>query len=59
VGAEIVQVYPGMLDGFLIGFPKTSTSGAQQVGFSVRIGLLALKANFDTREMLYHGQPAL
>ena len=59
VDAEIVQVYPGMRDGFLIGFPKTSTSGAKQVGFSARIGLLALRAKFDTGEMLYHGQPAL
>ena len=59
VDAEIVQVYPGMRDGFLIGFPKTSTSGARQVGFSARVGLLALKAKFDAGEMLYLGQPTL
>jgi len=59
VNAEIVQVHPKIADGFLIGFPKTSTRGIKRFEFSCRIGLLALKAKFNTGEMLYHGQLAL
>ena len=59
VDAAIVQVSPGTPDGFLVGFPKTSASGVKQWEFSARVGLLALKAKFDTREMLYRGQLAL
>jgi hypothetical protein len=59
VDAEIVQVHPKIADGFLAGFPKTSTRGVKQFEFSARVGLLALKAQFNTREMLYHRQLAL
>jgi hypothetical protein len=59
VNAEIVQVHPKIADGFLIGFPKTSTRGIKQFEFSARVGLLALKARFNTGEMLYHRQLAL
>lgn len=59
VDAEIVQVHPQIMDGFLVGFPKTSTRGVKQFEFSARVGLLALKAKFKTGEMLYRGQPAL
>jgi hypothetical protein len=59
VDAEIVQVHQGIKDGFLVGFPKTFTRGDKQLEFSARVGLLALKAKFHTREMLYHGQLAL
>jgi hypothetical protein len=58
VDAEVVQVHPEIADGFLIGFPKTSTRGVKQLEFSARVGLLALKAKFNTREMLYRGQLA-
>ena len=57
--AEIVQVYQQAADGFLVGFPKTSTRGVKHLEFSCRIGLLALKAKFNVGAMLYHGQLAL
>jgi hypothetical protein len=59
VDAEMVKVHPQIMDGFLIGFPKTSTRGVRQFEFSCRIGFLALKAKFNIGEMLYHGQLAL
>ena len=59
VDAEIVQVYRGGPDGYLIGFPKMSASGVKQLGFTARVGLLALKATFPTGDMRYHGQLAL
>ena len=59
VDAEIVKVHPEIADGFLIGFPKTSTKGIKQFEFSARVGLLALKARFKVGQMLYHGQLAL
>ncbi len=57
--AEIVQADPLIMDGFLVGFPKTPPVGVKQLEFSARAGLLALKAKFNIGEMLYHGQPAL
>ena len=59
IDAEIVQVHPEMANEFLVGFPKTPPSGVQRWEFSARVGLLALKAKFDTGDMLYHGQLAL
>jgi hypothetical protein len=59
VAAEIVQVHPEITDGFLAGFPKTSTRGVRQFEFSARVGLLALKAKFNTGDMLYRAQLAL
>jgi hypothetical protein len=59
VDAEIVQVYREGPDGFLVGFPKTSTSGAKQLEFSAGAGIVALKAKFKMSDMLYHGQLAL
>ena len=59
VDAEIVRVHPEIANGFLAGFPKPSTGGVKQLEFSCRIGLLALKAKFDTGVMLYHGKLAL
>lgn len=59
VDAEIVQAHPQIMDGFLIGFPKTSTRAVKQLEFSARVGLLALKAKFKIGEMAYRGQLAL
>jgi hypothetical protein len=59
VDAEIVQAYRAGPDAFLIGFPKTSTSGVKQLEFSASAGIVALKAKFNTSDMLYHGQPAI
>jgi hypothetical protein len=57
--AELVQAHPEIPDAFLIGFPKAPTNGGGKIEFSASVGLLAVKAKFDTREMLYHGQQAL
>jgi len=57
--AEIVQIYRAGPDAFLIGFPKTSTSGLKRFEFSADAGIVALKAKFNTSDMLYHGQLAL
>jgi len=59
VTAEIVQPYPGVAKGFLVGFSKTSTNRTQQWEFSASIGLLALRAKFNSRDMVYRGKPAL
>jgi hypothetical protein len=59
VDAEIVQAYRAGPDAFLIGFPKTSTTGAKRLEFSASAGIVALKARFNTSGMLYHGQLAL
>jgi hypothetical protein len=57
--AEIVQAHPEATDGFLVGFPKISTRGVKQLEFSARVGLLALRAKFNTGDMQYRGQLAL
>jgi hypothetical protein len=57
--AGIVQAHPETPDGFLIGFPVSSTRGVQQFNFSARVGFLALKAKFNIGEMLYRGQLTL
>ena len=59
VDPEIVQSHPKAADGFLVGFPKASTSGVKQLEFSARVGFLALKTKFHPSDMLYHGQLAL
>lgn len=59
VDTVVCQPYPGVRDGFLIGFPKTSMNDVRHLEFSVRVGLLALTAKFDTSGMLYRGQLAL
>jgi len=62
VAANFVQPHPEATNGFLVGFPKTSTISTRSVKwleFSARVGFLALKVRFNTGEMLYHGQLTL
>jgi len=59
VNAEVVQAQSELADGFLIGFPKTSTRGIKQFEFFARVGLLAVKAKFNIGEMMYRGHLAL
>jgi hypothetical protein len=58
----MVRLVPGAASTYLFGFSKELLPlgvGDREVLFTLRTGLMSVKAKFEPREMLYHGKLAL